>query len=122
MMMTRKETNVKAKSIMTLMLVAARANRAKTPAASFAHLYKKGSVDNSHFFYLNNFLPLNNMWLVMLRMRDSEMCDPCLHFLFLFLLCFLRLMLGVAHGLVNMLVQELKELVDIPAISISRAC
>ena len=75
-----------------------------------------------HFFYLNNFLPLNNMWLVMLRMRDSEMCDPCLHFLFLFLLCFLRLMLGVAHGLVNMLVQELKELVDIPAISISRPC
>ena len=113
---------MKAKSIMTLMLVAARANRAKTPAASFAHLYKKRSVDNSHFFYLNNFLPLNNMWLVMLHMRDSEVCDPCLHFLFLFLLCFLRLMLGVAHGLVNMLVQELKELVDIPAISISRAC
>ena len=82
---------------------------------------KKWSVCNS-FFYLNNFLPLNNMWLVMLHMRDSEVCDPCLHFLFLFLLCFLRLMLGVAHGLVNMLVQELKELVDIPAISISRAC
>ena len=58
----------------------------------------------------------------MLHMRDSEVCDPCLHFLFLFLLCFLRLMLGVAHGLVNMLVQELKELVDIPAISISRPC
>ena len=55
------------------------------------------------------------MWLVMLHMRDSEVCDPCLHFLFLFLLCFLRLMLGVAHGLVNMLVQELKELVDVPA-------
>ena len=33
-----KDTNVKAKSIMTLMLVAARANRANTPAASFAHL------------------------------------------------------------------------------------
>ena len=34
-----KQTYVKAKSIMTLMLVAARANRAKTPAASFAHLW-----------------------------------------------------------------------------------
>ena len=54
MMMTRKETNVKAKSIMTLMLVAARANRAKTPAASFAHLYKKGSV-KTHFFTSTTF-------------------------------------------------------------------
>ena len=33
------QTYVKAKSIMTLMLVAASANRAKTPAASFAHLW-----------------------------------------------------------------------------------
>ena len=55
MMMTRKETNVKAKSIMTLMLVAARANRAKTPAASFAHLYKKRSVDNSFLFTSTTF-------------------------------------------------------------------
>ena len=36
-----KQTYVKAKSIMTLMLVAARANRAKTPAASFAHLWRE---------------------------------------------------------------------------------
>ena len=43
-MKKEKQTYVKAKSIMTLMLVAARANRAKTPAASFAHLWGEISL------------------------------------------------------------------------------
>ena len=118
MTMMRIETNVKAKSIMTLMLVAARANRAKTPAASFAHLCQKlfSFIGNSlSIFYLHNFLPLNNLWLFSLYLRDSEICDPCLHFLLLLFLCFLHLVLGVADGLIYMLVQQLKELVDVPA-------
>ena len=50
-------------------------------------------------------------------LRDSEMCDPCLDFLLLLLLLlsFLHLVLGVADGLIYMLVQQLKELVDVPA-------
>ena len=50
-MVNRKGTNVKAKSIMTLMLVAARAKRAKTPAASFAHLCKKLFSHLQLFFF-----------------------------------------------------------------------
>ena len=119
MTMMRIETNVKAKSIMTLMLVAARANKAKTPAASFAHLYIKEDQLNPQLFvqfYLHYFLPLNNLRLLPLYLRDSEIRDPCLHFFLLLLfLCFLHLMLGVADGLIYMLVQQLKELVDIPA-------
>ena len=58
---------------------------------------------------------MNNVRLFMLYLRDSEICDPRLHFLFLLFLCFLCLVLGVADGLVHMLVQQLKELVDVPA-------
>ena len=46
-MKKEKQTYVKAKSIMTLMLVAARANRAKTPAASFAHLWGEIMISTS---------------------------------------------------------------------------
>ena len=96
--------------------MAARANRANTPAASFAHLCKFFFHSSATpFSYLHNFLSLNNLRLVPLDLRDSEICDPCLHFLLLLLLCLLHLMLGVADGLIDMLVQELKELVDVPA-------
>ena len=73
------------------------------------------SFTPNFFIYLHNFLPLNNMGLFMLYLRDSEICDPCLHFFFLLFLRFLRLVLGVADWLIDMLIQELKELVDVPA-------
>ena len=67
-------------------------------------------------FYLYDFLPLNHMRFVVLYLRDSEVCDSCLHFLFLLLLlCLFHLVFWVAHRLINMFVQQLKELVDIPA-------